>query len=82
MTRIEWLEALKIAALLGLVEEEAGERYDGHVTILRFSGGWKAAFGTPCLDSPLGREAVARLVAYPTLRKALVRLLAERPSFY
>ena len=44
-------------ALLELLAETAKRHADGHVTILRFTTGWKVVFGTPDL-SPYGREQI------------------------
>lgn len=37
--------------LLRSVETVAKLEFDGHVTIMRFTTGWKGAFGTPHMDS-------------------------------
>jgi len=37
-----------------LAEEIARERAGGHLTLLRFTTGWKVALGTPDLDSGAG----------------------------
>lgn len=74
-------ESLDLATLLALIESRAVAHRDGHLTILRFTTGWKILLGTPDLDSGAGREEVWQLPTYPTLREALVAtLLASNPS--
>ena len=63
--------------LMDVVEERARRQNDGHLTLLRFTTGWKAMFGTPDLDTGAGRTQVNALVMYPTLLEALLALLVE-----
>lgn len=70
-------EEFDLETLIGLAEALASKHADGHLTMLRFTSGWKVAIGTPDLDSGIGRDQVLRLTAYPTLRVALVALLIE-----
>ena len=46
-----------------------------HLTILRFTTGWKVAWGTPDLDTGQGRDQVGSLPSFPTLEGALKNLL-------
>lgn len=48
----------------------ANKQDDGHLTIFKFTTGWKAMTGTPDLDSSYGREEVGRLPAFSSLEKA------------
>lgn len=70
-------EQTEVARLLEMAEYRAAQRYDGHLTIMRFTTGWKVMFGTPDLDGGTGRDEVADLTGYPTLAIAL-RVLLER----
>lgn len=71
-------ESLEIATLLSLVEEKAnritGTR-EGHFTIMGFTTHYKAMFGTPNLDSGIGRREVCDLLPYNSLKMALAKLL-------
>lgn len=58
------------------VSGEAKEKHDGHLTIMRFTTHWKAFYGTPTFDYPIGREEVWRLPAYPNMQAALSAVLA------
>ncbi len=72
------IEDLDIETLLGLVEVLASQKADGHITVMRFTTEWKATLGTPNLDTGEGREEVANLKSYSSLRKALVGLLVNQ----
>lgn len=69
------LRVTETARLLEMAEFRAEQNFDGHLTIMRFTTGWKATFGTPDLDSGFGRVQVADLTPYLTLREALRALL-------
>ena len=45
---------------------------DGHLTILKFTTGWKCMVGTPDLDSGEGRKQIAMLEAYESMDDAIV----------
>ena len=45
---------------------------DGHLTILKFTTGWKCMVGTPDLDSGEGRKQIAMLEAYESMNDAIV----------
>ena len=45
---------------------------DGHLTILKFTTGWKCMVGTPDLDSGEGRKQIAALPDYESLNDAVV----------
>ena len=60
-----------VPEVLKLAEKVAAERYGGHLTIMRFTTGWKAAFQTPNLDTGEGREDVWKLKSFSTLEEAL-----------
>jgi len=45
---------------------------DGHLTILKFTTGWKCMVGTPDLDSGEGRKQIAMFEAYESMNDAIV----------
>jgi hypothetical protein len=61
--------------LLAQADLIARLRYDGHLSMLRFTTGWKVTFGTPDLDGE-GQDEVDELLAYPSLHEALVAVLS------
>jgi hypothetical protein len=62
--------------LLFAVIATANDEHDGHLTILSFTTGWKACYGTVELDNrEMGRMDVAALPNYPTLEAALAGVL-------
>jgi hypothetical protein len=54
--------------------------YDGHMTLLRFTTGWKVCFGTA--EIPHDREWLLRQPAFGSLDDALRHLVVNRPSAY
>jgi hypothetical protein len=64
-----------IGDLLRRAQELAREQYDGHLTMLRFTGGWKVMLGTPDLRSGDGSGEVSRLRSFGSLEEALSDLL-------
>lgn len=46
------------------------DSYDGHLTILRFTGGWKVTLGTPQMTRE-SYEEVAKLPQFQSLENAL-----------
>jgi hypothetical protein len=60
--------------LLEKVEKIADQDFDGHLTIMKFTGGWKAMFGTPSLSIP-GRTEVEPLQRCNDLEDCLDDLL-------
>lgn len=70
-------EAKKNWELLREAERLAEQHQDGHLTIMRFTGGWKVMFSTPVLDLYRGRPEVERLVQHETLEDALAELCKQ-----
>jgi len=60
--------------LLETLERIADQDFGGHLTIMKFTGGWKAMFGTPSF-SILGRTEVEPLPRCNTLQDCLDVLL-------
>jgi hypothetical protein len=63
--------------LLSLVEGIANEKYDGHLTLLKFTSHWKGMFGTPDLDTGEGREIIENLPKYSLLSRLLSAMLEQ-----
>ena len=51
--------------LLETLERIANEAFDGHLTIMKFTTGWKIVFGTPNLDIG-GRSEITKLKTHKT----------------
>lgn len=51
---------------------DANEFSTGHLTLMKFTTGWKVICWTPDLDSGQGRGQVKAVQGYPTLREALM----------
>lgn len=66
---------LNLETLIGLAEMLATEEADGHITLMRFTTGWKVFLQTPDLDAGTGREEVANVKMHSTLKDALIDLL-------
>ena len=64
----------RIDTLIEVVEALAKRTADGHLTILRFETGWKAALGTPDGRHD-DQETIGKLPAAATMQAALVDLL-------
>jgi hypothetical protein len=65
----------RIDTLIEVVEALAKRTADGHLTILRFETGWKAALGTPDGRHDDDQETIGKLPAAATMQAALVDLL-------
>lgn len=70
-------EDLNLETLIALAEMLAAEASDGHLTLMRFTTGWKAFLKTPDLDTGDGREEVAITQMHATLNEALINLLLQ-----
>lgn len=66
---------------LGDAVDRAMEDFDGHLTIYRFTTGWKVCFGTPS-DPKEMRAALNRIPGSLTLEQALQEALGSVPCFY
>lgn len=76
-----------LGALLAEAEERANKEHDGHVSLLRFTTGWKAVWATPDLVAvwasdgtmrdDVGFGALFAEPAFPTLEEALSHLLGR-----
>lgn len=68
---------LKVEELLALVMKKADYHHNGHVMLIKFTGGWKVVFGTPDLkdDIPILHSIDDGL----TLRDALHLAVIQDP---
>jgi len=66
------IHEMNVNTLLGLAEMLAIQKEDGHITLMRFTTGWKVVLGTPNLDTGEGRVEIANLKSHSSLREALV----------
>jgi len=64
---------------VAVAERLARECYDGHLTILRFTTGWKAVFGTPDMSRG-GRSHLSMVDTAPSLEAACLDLLLREAS--
>ena len=72
------MRSLDLNTLIQIVEELAKNEADGHVSMLKFTTGWKVFFGTPNLDIGEEREQVAKLQTFETLSQALEHLIINK----
>jgi len=70
-------ENFNLESLVGLVEMLAVTKEDGHLSLMRFTTGWKAFLGTPDLDGGGGRGKVWDIEMHETLKEALISLLIQ-----
>jgi hypothetical protein len=61
--------------LITLIENLAKEETDGHVTLMKFTGGWKVFLGTPLIDYNEGRDKLGAEIQYSTLKEGIISLL-------
>ena len=79
MDKIDTTSRLAVA-----VEEIAQAVSDGHYTILRFTNGYKGAFGTPerlMPELPLEDMPIAGMPTFQTLEMLLKNMVKFRPVF-
>lgn len=74
LDRNAW-DNLDLETLIMVAERRASKVADGHLTIMRFTTGWKAMFHTPNLLGPSGYDEVRQLQPFPTLKEAIMNLL-------
>lgn len=72
----------KLDVLINLAESIANEKTDGHVSMLKFTTGWKVFLGTPNLDIGEEREKIAALKSFSTLENALEDFIANPIEIY
>jgi hypothetical protein len=71
-----------LESLMVELEEIAKAEADGHITILKFTTGWKAAFGTPNLDIGEEREKLLQLQSHSTYESAVKDLIKNKVNLY
>lgn len=75
------MEKMNLNTLINILEEIAEKETDGHITIMKFTTGWKAAFATPDLDSGRCREQIEKLKNHDTLEEAIKDLIIKKTKF-
>jgi len=80
--KAQTIQALSDKDLIYIVELIAQASYGGHYSILRFTGGYKAAFGTPDLRTGMTDNAILDMQSFPTWREAMCSLIRSEPCFY
>ncbi len=68
--------------ILEQFDEIARKEFDGHYCIFRFSGGFKAGFGTLDMDSGDGRGHLRAMKPFKTLPEALDCAIKTRVCFW
>jgi len=71
-----------IQTLIEKAELLAKEKTDGHLSILKFTTGYKVFLGTPNLDIGENREKISKMKSFTTLEDALKHLLENNISIY
>lgn len=71
-----------VGALVKEVEEMAKNEADGHVSMLKFTTGWKVFFGTPNLDVGEEREKIGKLQSFESLEEALQDLIVSKKNVW
>lgn len=69
--------------LLDAVIDIANAEYNGHVSMLKFTTGWKVVFRTPgdLIYPSTERKLLEKMPGFLSLDEALVYAIAERPTF-
>lgn len=65
------MDTKDLMELLELLTSRHIGKYDGHLTIMKFSTNWKVMAGTPDLDHGKGRGQIRDASVGETLEKAL-----------
>ncbi|WP_045523315.1 hypothetical protein [Neobacillus niacini] len=65
--------------LFQLAQDYANTRHNGHLTIMKLSGNWRACFGTPGSENI--REDFSKMVEGKTLEACLLKLLKDPVKF-
>jgi len=71
---------MNIETLIQQAEALAKEKTDGHLSILKFTTGYKVFLGTPNLDIGEERENISNMNSFSTLEEALQSLLKTNAS--
>ena len=62
------------AAILAAAQAIADHAFDGHMTVMKFTKGWRVSFG----HQPESRDAIASMTSGPTLRDALAKAITQQ----
>lgn len=75
MSKFTTYEGKSLEELLPLLEDLASRQCDGHLTLMKFTGGWKVFLGTPLIDGGEGRDQLSSEIRYNSLRDGIISLL-------
>lgn len=69
--------------LLDAVIDIANAEYDGHVSLLKFTTGWKVVFRTPgeLFHPSAERAMLSKMPGFLNLDEALMYAIQKRPEF-
>lgn len=75
--------AKNLNELMDECQKIADKEFDGHITILKFTTGWKIVFGTPYLYDKTD-SLVDKYTKYDSLQEGLTDLIERqpRPTFW
>jgi len=65
------LEKISTEDLLEIAQDWADAKYDGHLTIMKFTTNWRAVFG----PTPDSREEIKNMMPGESLRDVLISIL-------
>jgi len=71
---------MNLEILIKKAEVLAKEKTDGHLSILKFTTGYKVFLGTPNLDIGKERKNISNMNSFATLEEALKNLLETNIS--
>jgi len=75
------LSSLDMDSLLRIMKREAMRNHDGHFAIFSFTGGFKAAFGTPDIYGSRGYQELLGLRSFRTLKKCMSDAVVSGKKF-
>lgn len=61
------------AAILAAAQAIADRAFDGHMTVMKFTTGWRVSFG----PQPASREEIAAMPHGETLHEALAKAITQ-----
>ena len=79
---VDILGSFEVDRLLKLMALHARKKHDGHFSVFSFTTGYKAAFGTPDMDSGGGRVQLLKIKSHSRIKDALVESLALEKTFF
>ena len=62
------------AAAFAAAKAIADSSFDGHMTVMKFTTGWRLSFGV----QPIGRDEIAQMAFGNTLQEALAKAITQQ----